>query len=619
MLHKKLLPFLILLSMLASAGIYFFNNYSLKLVVTHTLFCLAIYSLCAAYTKLYDSFNVINNSPLFKSLLFALASTILIFLYTGNAISNYFWKANLNLNLINRMLEHYYYLKPLMTGLIMIVIPFIVYIVVLCGYIRIFKSMRKPNYSAKKAAFYYLSISLIIFIQLSSSNISRSKNDLKEYFVGEMFVDLISEYTDPHLDYVNDAGGIKDEVAQSLDYVTQSEENIDYSKKNIIMIVVDCLRADRLQSYGYHRDTTPFINNLISQHTSHQVKHAFALCDESKCGIRSILTSRNIEAQNSLESSQNSLHQKLKDNGYQVNFLLSSDHAFGGLKRVYYPNDFYLDGIGFDAYPLNDDRGLISVLEKWPNYNGSPNYFHFHLFSAHEAGISYGKYLGKGVHGIKPGFLQGEPIEARFSTTDASSEQLKHDEMDNAIYQADLIIYRIHTLLKQKGYIDNALIIITGDHGQGLNEHGYYGHIKGLYNESLRVPLMIIDTANNSLNLTESNYANQHDIAPTIADIVNIAKAPTWKGKSLQQQKSGVTITTHVIPNRSASFAKTIYNPSDGSLFKYIFLSKYNGLTESRYLFNLIDDPKEEINLLKLANPKVDWHNFIKQHQLDIK
>ena len=605
--------------MLASAGIYFFNNYSLKLVVTHTLFCLSIFSLCAAYTKLYDSFNVIKYSPQFKSLLFALASTILIFLYTGNAISNYFWKANLNLNLINRMLEHYYHLKPVITALIVIVIPLIVYFVVLLGYITFFKSISKPVHNAKKETFYYLSISLIIFIQLSASNIGRSKNNLEDYFIGEMFVDLISEYTDPHLDYVNNAGGIKDEVAQSLDYVTQSEDNIDSSKKNIIMIVVDCLRADRLQSYGYHRNTTPFINDLIAQNESHQVKHAFALCDESKCGIRSILTSRNIEAQNSLEANHNSLHKKLKDNGYQINFLLSSDHAFGGLKRVYFPNDFYLDGIGFDAYPLNDDRGLISVLEEWPNYNGSPNYFHFHLFSAHEAGISYGKYLGKGVHGIKPGFLQGEPIEARFSTDNASSEQFRHDEMDNAIYQTDLVISRLHTLLQQKGYMDNALIIITGDHGQGLNEHGYYGHIKGLYNESLRVPLVIIDTANNSLNLSETNYANQHDIAPTIADMVKVSKASTWKGKPLQERKSEITITTHVIPDRSASFAKTIYNPKDGSLYKYIFLSTFNDLKQKELLFNLIDDPKEKVNLLELIDQKPKWERFIKQWKLDIK
>ena len=365
------------------------------------------------------------------------------------------------------------------------------------------------------------------------------------------------------------------------------------------------------------------INGLVKkvsksgENSSQQVEHAFSLCDESKCGIRSILTSRSVKFQNSQQASEYSLHKKLSDKGYQINFLLSSDHAFGGLKRIYSPYDFYIDGIGFDAYPLNDDRGLVSVLEQWPDYNGSPNYFHFHLFSAHEAGISYGKYLGQGVHGIKPGFLQGDPIAARFSSPSPTHEQASQDQMDNAIYQADLVFSRLYSLLDQKGYLDNALIIITGDHGQGLYEHGYYGHISGLYNESLRVPLIMIDTAGDELPLAEKRYANQHDIAPTIAKLVDIRVEPSWEGLALQIEKSNVTITTHRIPDRSTSYAKTLFNPVDESLYKYIFLSTLNGLKEQRFLFDLKNDSSERINLLEQDGQQEKWIKFAADWQLD--
>ena len=52
-------------------------------------------------------------------------------------------------------------------------------------------------------------------------------------------------------------------------------------------------------------------------------------------------------------------------------------------------------------------------------------------------------------------------------------------------------IWRIIAYLKQRGLYDNTLIIVTGDHGQGLKEHGYYGHGIYLYNEIIEVPLVV--------------------------------------------------------------------------------------------------------------------------------
>ena len=435
--------------------------------------------------------------------------------------------------------------------------------------------------------------------------------------MGEMLIDLNLEYTDSHDDYLLDAGGIEDRVEQSVDYIVQTSERIAPEKKNIIMLVVDCLRADHLQSYGYHRNNTPFINQLMQDNSSDQVEFAFAICDESKCGIRAILTSRGLEFQNSAEASENSLHQKLSDDGYQINYLLTSDHSFGGLKRIYAPYDFYIDGIGFKGYPLNEDRGAISTLENWPEYNGSPNYFHFHLFSAHEAGLRYGKYLGEAVHGIEPGFLQGEPIAPRYLTEDATKQQWRKDDMDNRLFQTDLVISRIYDLLDQKGYMDNALIIITGDHGQGLEEHGYLGHVKGLHNESLRVPLIVIDTSGDEIDFAEKTYATQRDIAPTLVELLNIPGSDTWEGETLQTARSEVKTTTHRIPDRSGSYAKTRYDPVNNTLYKYILMSKLRGLQEERYMYDLRQDPFERNNLLEQPDKRETYESLATQWGMD--
>ena len=261
---------------MASGCIYFFYTYPLKLVFTHTFFCFSLYLFCAAYSSAVGAFEASVRRPALKSLMFSFASTFLLFVYAGNAISNYYWKANVNLNLIGRMLVHYYHLYPIFTRLVVITPPVVVCIIVLMLYRKLFQSVLDKENNPFMSVFIYLSLSAIIFVQLSVFNVDRAQKDVNEYFVGEMFVDLISEYTDPHQDYVNDAGGIRDNVVQSLGYVPQHSENIDRSKKNIVLVIVDCLRADHLHSYGYHRNTTPFINDLIKENSSQQVEHAFS-------------------------------------------------------------------------------------------------------------------------------------------------------------------------------------------------------------------------------------------------------------------------------------------------------------------------------------------------------
>ncbi len=604
-------------SCLSAGSIYFFNNYPLTLIPTHLAFSISIFSICTALSlTTVILFRKSINEKL-QPLIFSITTTIFIFLYLANALSNYFWKANINLNLVNRMITHYFSLYKVETILIIGLIPLISVFIVYIPFRRLFLLNHKVISKPRLGVFYYSVVSAILLIQVSSLNINYGKKSMRDYFSGEMFIDLFTEYTDAHQDYIAEAGSIKDIVKQTQSYIPQTADRIDPTKKNIVVIVIDCLRADHLSSYGYDRNTTPFINELTKKHKTAQIKNTFSICDESKCGIRSILTSRGLKSQNLPEASQNSLHKNLSDNGYQINFLLTSDHAFGGLKRIYSPYDFYLDGIGFNSYPLNDDRGIISTLEQWPDYNGTPNYFHFHLFSAHEASIKYGKFLGKGVHGIEAGFLKGDPISPRFSSNTTSNKQTIMDVMDNKLYQSDLIYSRIHTLLSNKGYMDNTIIIITGDHGQGLNEHGYLGHVKGLHNESLRIPLIIIDTSGDNVVLEESMYATQLDIAPTVLTLMDMPSPHSWEGLALQKAKTEVTIMTHKIPNRSKSYAKILYNPSNNSLYKYIFMSTLSGFKEERYFYDLINDPTESNNLLELTENIEKYEKLISDWHLD--
>jgi len=91
--------------------------------------------------------------------------------------------------------------------------------------------------------------------------------------------------------------------------------------------------------------------------------------------------------------------------------------------------------------------------------------------------------------------------------------------------------------LKQSNILDNTLIIVTADHGQQFMEHRYYGHRSCLYDELIRVPLIIFDPG------LKSNVISQQvsllDLAPTILDILGIEKPKAFLGNSLLPLMSG--------------------------------------------------------------------------------
>src|SRR5205823_4803134 len=93
-------------------------------------------------------------------------------------------------------------------------------------------------------------------------------------------------------------------------------------RKNVVIIIVDSLRADRMQVYGYGRRTTPFLSQLAQSGCMKKVDAAFATCSESFCGITSTLGSREFR---DISPRTFQLQDVLRDEGYQTWFLLSGN------------------------------------------------------------------------------------------------------------------------------------------------------------------------------------------------------------------------------------------------------------------------------------------------------
>ncbi|ARV06048.1 hypothetical protein BTO04_04730 [Polaribacter sp. SA4-10] len=348
-------------------------------------------------------------------------------------------------------------------------------------------------------------------------------------------------------------------------------KNIDFQKKNIIVIVVDALRSDHLGLYGYKRKTSPFLDSIYSSGNLKKIELSFSVAGASFAGINGILRSK---IWSNMGYNNFSLQQLLKDQGYDINFILSGDHTnFYGLKSFYGNNsdfNYFLDGTTTNKYSdPNDDRIIFEGLNKIYEYNNNPSFFYFHLMSAHSIGLKLDKYK--------------KHLPANANRLNIENYTNRYD---NGISQADNYIKEVFKRLSSKGYLENSIVVITADHGEALGERGEFGHGRNVYTDKILIPTLIYDT--DTVQYKNTDYATSVDIAPTIVDRLGLPIPESWEGNSLFS-KENREFTFHQMSENYA-----IIHTKDNFRFKYV----YNNKTQEEELFELKTDLYETNNII---------------------
>jgi glucan phosphoethanolaminetransferase (alkaline phosphatase superfamily) len=351
-------------------------------------------------------------------------------------------------------------------------------------------------------------------------------------------------------------------------------------RKNVVLIIVDSLRADRMQVYGYSRPTTPFLSQLVQSGRMQKVESAFSTCSESFCGITSTLSGREFR---DISPRDFQLQDVLREEGYQTWFLLSGNHrAWNGLPQFYHTSDETLfDGTQTRRYTMDDDRLVFEGLERVPPGSpGAPAFFYIHLMSTHFLGVEFPEshVFTRPEDDVSPG-LQPFQIANKLNNP---------DRYDDKVRQADAIIRQLFDALAAKHYLDDAMVVVTGDHGEGLGER-HWAHGWDLYDEDIHIPMLLYDVP--AATYPDLAFATQVDIAPTILDRLGLPVPASWEGQSLLAP-APTRFTyhqTYFFPNRFA----VLYRDG-GKLFKFIATPQYG----KEELYDLVRDGGEIHNLV---------------------
>ena len=375
----------------------------------------------------------------------------------------------------------------------------------------------------------------------------------------------------------------------------------DERRPNVILVSIDSLRADHVHGYGYGPETTPVLDELMRRGT------AF-----SNCISHAPWT---LPVQVSLFTSLYPHSHGVIDKGFALNedvltlpvALKNAGYATGGFACLPYHDPDYGFGRGFDTYVCKKmkDFHAPDIFEeslKWLLQLGSSRFFLFlHTYDVHASYNPPEHYL-KMFETSYDGHIDGSLttlLDIRHERIVLSDEDLRHlvALYDAGIREFDHDIGVFLKFLKEKDFLANTIVIVTADHGDEFLEHGGSFHGRTLYDEMLKVPLIMAGPGIPVGKMIEEQV-QVIDIMPTILELCGSEIPSGIEGKSLLP-----LIKQEVADWEQFAFAeadaekkvKDIYRVVRAGRYKLI----YDRLTGREELYDLALDPYEQVNIIE--------------------
>lgn len=308
-------------------------------------------------------------------------------------------------------------------------------------------------------------------------------------------------------------------------------------RPNLVLIVIDTLRADHLGCYGYTHIGTPHIDDLASRGV--RFENATTHSPLTLPSLASIMTSKNPPAHGVhynegfyLDPSALTLAEILEGEGYETRAVLGAVvlDSINGISQ------------GFRRY--NDNFGAfighlpqVAILESELSYSQrradevtdlglklvdemegeNPFFLFLHYFDPHSP------YDPPPPYSIEDSEVAGDPVERIIQ------------KYDGEIAYTDEHIGRFLNGLEKRDLMKNTLVVLTSDHGEGLGEHGERSHGYLTYEGTIRVPLVFSMPGRLPGGETRGDLARHVDIVPTVLDLLGIEQRgpDRFDGKSL--------------------------------------------------------------------------------------
>jgi arylsulfatase A-like enzyme len=389
-------------------------------------------------------------------------------------------------------------------------------------------------------------------------------------------------------------------------------------RPNIIVIVVDTLRADHLGSYGYAGDISPHLDRLAAE--SIVFDNCFSQAPWTPPSMGTLFTSLYPELHGLHRFKDNqfldpesgrlratvlpeeavTLAESLRDAGYRTSAFIANPwlHAAWGLSQ------------GFDSY--DDSRvgkdtpaaHLVSGARTWleGQARAEPFFMYLHFMEIHgpyvaterDFRLMWNALATETPHVLGDSESPGEHLNVHPPwADDALRRRLDYWQ---ARYAAGVRLFdrRISGFLKylrKSGILDHSYLIVTSDHGEELFEHGGWGHGESLHDHQLRVPMIIRPPKPEAEARRVARYVRLIDLMPTLLSLAGAAAPEAVQGEDLSPLLRGEDVG----PPAAVFSTGVIEKPDMFSVRTQRYKLIVDG--SERALFDLVTDPGETFDV----------------------
>jgi arylsulfatase A-like enzyme/Tfp pilus assembly protein PilF len=357
----------------------------------------------------------------------------------------------------------------------------------------------------------------------------------------------------------------------------------DFKGTNLVVITLDTTRADHLGAYGYDKIKTPNLDDLASRGT---------LFRRAISQVPLTLPSHT-----SLFTGTFPVHHGVRDNGgYFVPpaaVTLAEVLKQNGYRTAAFVSAFVLDS-------------------KWGLDQGFETYFDdFDITKADETGMGEVQRPGGQTNEAALRWMQRTDAKAPFfvwihyydphdpyEPPEPFRTEYSGRLYDGEIAYTDTLVGQVIDALKARGLLKKTIIIVAGDHGEGLGQHHEENHGVFLYGEALHVPLIITLPARAAGKVDQT--VELVDVMPTVLDLLQIARPKPVQGRSL------VPLMRRGKLPESPALSESLYAEKH-----YGWSPLYSLMTDSFHfiespkpeLFDVRSDPGENKNLYSPSDP----------------
>jgi arylsulfatase A-like enzyme len=361
---------------------------------------------------------------------------------------------------------------------------------------------------------------------------------------------------------------------------------------NVILITLDTVRADRMGFLGSRRRLTPTLDTFARQ--SVVFTHAYSQVPLTTASHATILTGMypqfhqvndfGVPLAKDLPYGPDIFHARGYGTAAFIGSLILDPNARSapGFERGFdtYDAGFHRRRPGENRYQAIERRGgeVVAHALAWLNqHSKGPFFIWVHLYDAHDP------------------YDPPEPYKSRYATA----------PYDGEIAYVDSTLSRLMSQLRARGLYHGAVIAVMADHGEALGDHGEATHGIFLYDETIRVPLLIKLPGERAAGKQVESRVGLVDVLPTLLQAAGVPVPPEIQGRSLlpllRSVAAGKTATKEpALTLDRPAYAETDYphRTFGWSSLRALRTGKYLYVeAPHRELYDQSADPKAERNL----------------------